>query len=75
MTRIVGGACVAVKPGTNTPIPEAERVAEILAQCRPAQDLEQSRVSTIPSLAFANESKVSEDGRHALRHSEGRGAT
>ncbi len=40
MTRIVGGACVAVKPGTSTPIPEAERVAGILAQCRPARDVD-----------------------------------
>ena len=35
VTQMVGGACVAVEAGTRAPVPEAERVANILAHSLP----------------------------------------
>ncbi len=45
VTRIVGGACLAVDPATKAPLPEAERIARALAQrgageVRPRQEEE-----------------------------------
>jgi hypothetical protein len=37
VTRMVGGACLAVDPSTGKPIPEAERVAGILGRELPAR--------------------------------------
>src|SRR5205823_5358489 len=35
VTRMIGGACMAAEPGTGKAIPEAERIAGILAQAVP----------------------------------------
>jgi hypothetical protein len=35
VTRMVGGACLAVEPGTDRPIPEAERVEQVFSRIEP----------------------------------------
>jgi hypothetical protein len=50
VTRMVGGACVAVEPGSGQPIPEVERVARALAGAPFSRELLRARS---PALAEA----------------------
>jgi hypothetical protein len=45
VSRMVGGACLAVEPGTGQPIPETERVERVLARIEPQRhpDTEERR--------------------------------
>src|SRR5208283_5142506 len=50
VSRIVGGACLAVDPSTGLPIPEADRVARILERAlpeNPGRTLAQPEVTTV----------------------------